>query len=69
MIWTAYEIVLNLFEGFLFTWFVTKMLVKKRREYASSICTAYGFLIARWTDIVSIRANNRAVLHHGLSFF
>lgn len=38
-------------------------------DHIIDICTAYGFLIARWTDIVSIRANNRAVLHHGSSFF
>ncbi len=35
MIWTIYEICLNLFEGFLFTWFITKMLIKKRTEYFS----------------------------------
>ena len=40
MIWTAYEIGLNIFQGFLFSWFVTKMLVKKQDEYFSSVCCA-----------------------------
>ena len=40
MFWTLYEIFLNLFQGFLFTWFITKMLVKKKPEYVSSIICA-----------------------------
>lgn len=35
MFWTIYEILLNIFEGCLFTWFVTKMLPKKKREHFS----------------------------------
>ncbi len=35
--WTLYEICLNLFQSFLFVWFVTKMLPKKHQEYYSTI--------------------------------
>ncbi len=38
--WTLYEIALNLFQGFLYTWFVTSMLKKKTPEHISSICCA-----------------------------
>ena len=29
MFWTLYELLINIFQGFLFTWFITKLLVKK----------------------------------------
>lgn len=29
MFWTLYELLINIFQGFLFTWFITKMLVRK----------------------------------------
>lgn len=37
MFWTIYEILLNIFEGFLFTWFITRMLPKKKPEHFSSL--------------------------------
>ena len=55
MVWTVCEIALNLFEGFLFTWFVTKMLTKKRTEYISTICyavlTAAALSLFTWFDM------------------
>lgn len=45
--WTIYEIALNLYEGFLYTWFVTRMLGKKSPEIWSflscSLLTAIAF--------------------------
>ena len=40
MFWTLYEIFLNLFQGFLFTWFITRMLKKKKPDYVSSVICA-----------------------------
>ena len=44
MFWTVYEIFLNVFEGFLYTWFVRSILTPKRLErpafYVCSILTA-----------------------------
>ena len=37
MFWTVYEILLNIYQGALFTWFITKMLPKKKPEYLSSL--------------------------------
>lgn len=37
MYWTIYESILNLYQGFLFTWFITKILPKKKKEYLSSL--------------------------------
>jgi len=37
MFWTVYEIILNIYQGALFTWFITKMLPKKKPEYLSSL--------------------------------
>lgn len=39
MFWIVYEILINLFQGLLFTWFITKMLCKRKREHWSfGIC-------------------------------
>ena len=47
MYWTLYEIALNVFESFLFTWFVRSMLTPKRLErpafFVCSILTALAF--------------------------
>ncbi len=44
MLWTIYEISLNLFQGFLFTWFISRMLIKKHQEswsfFACALLTA-----------------------------
>lgn len=44
MLWTIYECLLNLYQGFLFTWFIHKILIGKRYEPAAfwfcSILTA-----------------------------
>ena len=37
MFWTVYEIVLNLYQSLIFTWFITKMLSKRKKEYWSSL--------------------------------
>ena len=37
MYWTLYEIILNLYQGLVFTWFITKMLSKRKQEYVSAI--------------------------------
>lgn len=60
MIWTVYEITLNLYEGFLYTWFITKVLGKKSGEKwsfaACSLLTAgcltcyLIFPISAWND-------------------
>lgn len=40
MFWALYEIIVNLFQGFLFTWFINRMLSKKKSEYVSTfICS------------------------------
>ncbi len=33
MLWQCYEVLLNVFEGILFTWFITKMLLRKTCSY------------------------------------
>ncbi len=35
MYWTLYEIIINLYQGLVFTWFITKMLPKRKHEYVS----------------------------------
>lgn len=40
MFWIVYEILLNLFQGSLFAWFITKMLRKKKPEFVSSAVCA-----------------------------
>lgn len=37
MYWTLYEIIINLYQGLVFTWFITKMLPKRKKEYWSSL--------------------------------
>ena len=37
MYWTLYEIIINLYQGLVFTWFITKMLPKRKHEYVSAI--------------------------------
>ena len=37
MYWTLYEIILNLYQGLVFTWFITKMLSKRKQEYVSAL--------------------------------
>lgn len=37
MYWTLYEIIINLYQGLIFTWFITKMLPKRKHEYVSSL--------------------------------
>jgi len=37
MYWTLYEIIINLYQGFVFTWFITKMLPKRKKEYWSAL--------------------------------
>lgn len=40
MYWMLYEITINIYQGFLFSWFITKMLPKKNRECLSTIVCA-----------------------------
>ncbi|MBP5417387.1 MAG: hypothetical protein J6Y58_07680, partial [Clostridiales bacterium] len=37
MYWTLYEIIINLYQGLVFTWFITKMLPKRKHEYVSAL--------------------------------
>ena len=37
MYWTLYEIILNLYQGLVFTWCITKMLSKRKQEYVSAL--------------------------------
>jgi len=37
MYWTLYEIIINLYQGLVFTWFITKMLPKRKKEYWSAL--------------------------------
>lgn len=46
MFWTIYEILINLCQSLVFTWFITKMLPKKKEEYLSSLCCAILTTIA-----------------------
>lgn len=45
--WTVYELTLNLYQGFLYTWFITKILSRKNDEWwpftACALLTALGF--------------------------
>lgn len=33
MLWQCYEVLLNVYEGILFTWFITKMQFRQTRSY------------------------------------
>ena len=64
MFWTLYEIILNVFEGFLYTWFVRSMLSPKKLErpafFVCSILTALAlssylfFQMPSWDTWVNI---------------
>ena len=46
MLWTIYEIFLNLFQGFLFSWFISKMLTPSRKKWNFGLYCACSLLTA-----------------------
>lgn len=46
MIWTLYELALNLYQGFLFTWFITEILPSYRRKHTHIPFIVCGILTA-----------------------
>ena len=58
--WTVFEIGVNCFQGWMFTWFIYRMLTirpertRKQQEADRRFIGADGFSVCRWVDCVSV---------------